>query len=103
VIAPVWSVEDGAAKKVAHDVYEAVLADPRKPFAAIMSEIRARSYEGTNPPDSYAAYCFLSVEGPHVNSGISAVAGRLHTCSAGRRVISWWGFGLLCARAPSLI
>ena len=51
-------MDDAAAEVVARDFYEAIHADPRKPFATVLAGIRARSYEGVNPPDSYAAYCF---------------------------------------------
>jgi hypothetical protein len=59
VIAPGWSVDDAAAEVVAREFYRAIVADPRRPFAEVVAELRARSYEGENPPDSFAAYCFF--------------------------------------------
>jgi len=55
VVAPIWSVEDHVAAKVARRFYEGVLAG--RPLASILQEIRSDAYEtGT---DSYAAYCFF--------------------------------------------
>jgi hypothetical protein len=59
VIAPIWSVDDAVASQVSRLFYDAVRAAPALPFAAIMREIRRRAYEGENPEDSYAAYCFF--------------------------------------------
>jgi CHAT domain len=58
VIAPIWSVADDVAGVVARSFYEKLQANPDTPFAAIMRDIRARAYEGPDPEDSYAAYCF---------------------------------------------
>src|SRR5262249_36865715 len=43
VVAPLWSVKDSLAHEVAVDFYTAALADPAKPFADILRDIRARS------------------------------------------------------------
>lgn len=59
VIAPIWSVKDGVAATVAPLLYDEVRANPAKPFAEIMCDIRRRAYEGLDPEDSYAAYCFF--------------------------------------------
>lgn len=59
VIAPLWSVKDEVAYEVARRFYEAVLADPQRPFADILRTIRADAYAGVNEgEDTYAAYCF---------------------------------------------
>ena len=59
VIAPAWSVSDKVAAAVASDFYTALTADPQRPFADILREIRARAYEGDEPEDSWAAYTFF--------------------------------------------
>jgi CHAT domain len=59
VIAPLWSVKDDIAHKVATEFYETVKANPGKPFAEILRAIRARAYDATSGgEDTYAAYCF---------------------------------------------
>jgi hypothetical protein len=58
VIAPIWSVEDSVASVVARRFYEEILPPAPKPFGTAMQEIRRLAYEGTDPKDSYAAYCF---------------------------------------------
>jgi hypothetical protein len=58
VIAPVWSVEDGAAHDVAQRFYEALLAQPAVPLAAIFQQIRRDAYK-PDGADSYGAYCFF--------------------------------------------
>jgi hypothetical protein len=58
VIAPIWSVKDSVAGVVARDFYDAVRADSTVPFASILRDIRRKAYEGEEPEDSYAAYCF---------------------------------------------
>jgi CHAT domain-containing protein len=58
VVAPLWSVKDSLAHEVAVAFYTAALAEPRKSFADILREIRARSYEAGGGEDTYAAYCF---------------------------------------------
>jgi len=56
VIAPLWSVKDTLAHKIAREFYEETAKDPSRPFASILSNIRARAYE--KGEDTYAAYCF---------------------------------------------
>jgi hypothetical protein len=58
VIAPIWSVTDAVAGKVARAFYEQIRANPGTPFATVMRDIRRLAYEGDDPEDSYAAYCF---------------------------------------------
>lgn len=58
VIAPLWSVKDEFAHKVAEEFYGTVKSEPGKPFAAILSTIRARAYGPDGAEDTYAAYCF---------------------------------------------
>lgn len=58
VIAPIWSVADDVAGVVARSFYDELRAQPEKPFASIMRDIRARAYDGPDPEDSFAAYCF---------------------------------------------
>lgn len=57
VIAPLWSVDDALAHDVAREFYAATLKDPKRPFACILRELRARSYE-KQAEDTFAAYCF---------------------------------------------
>jgi hypothetical protein len=59
VIAPIWSVDDAVASKVSRLFYDAVRANPSMAFARVMRDIRRLAYEGENPEDSYAAYCFF--------------------------------------------
>ena len=59
VIAPLWSVEDEVAFKVATALYEALSVKPPSTFAEVMRSVRARAYIGDEiGTDSYAAYCF---------------------------------------------
>lgn len=58
VIAPIWSVKDSVAGQVARLFYERVQAEPTLAFAEAMRDIRKRAYEGEDPEDSWAAYCF---------------------------------------------
>jgi hypothetical protein len=58
VIAPIWSVKDEVAAKVAREFYAEIKAHPGRPFAQILRDIRRRAYEGSGPEDSWAAYCF---------------------------------------------
>jgi hypothetical protein len=58
VIAPIWSVKDDVAAEVSRKFYDAAQADPHKPFATILRDIRKLAYEGQDPEDSYAAYSF---------------------------------------------
>jgi hypothetical protein len=59
VIAPLWSVDDQVAFKVATALYQALAARPAPTFAEVMRSIRARAYVGDEMgTDSYAAYCF---------------------------------------------
>jgi hypothetical protein len=57
VIAPLWSVRDKIAHKVALAFYERVIAEPLTPYADIVRDIRALAYE--NGEDTYAAYCYF--------------------------------------------
>jgi hypothetical protein len=57
VIAPLWEVDDKIAHQVAVSFYEEVTKDPRKPFAEVLRDLRARAY-AEDGADSYAAYCF---------------------------------------------
>ncbi len=61
VLAPLWSVSDSVAYAYAKEFYEAVDANPRKPFARIVSDLRAKAYEPSNRKgvDTYAAYCWF--------------------------------------------
>jgi CHAT domain-containing protein len=59
VIAPLWSVDDEVAFKVAQAVYLALAAKPAPTFAEVMRSVRTRAYVGDEMgTDSYAAYCF---------------------------------------------
>jgi hypothetical protein len=58
VIAPLWSVKDDLAHQIALDFYNSIAAFPHKPFAEILSEIRAKAYDPQIAEDTYAAYCF---------------------------------------------
>jgi hypothetical protein len=58
VIAPLWAVRDSVAFEVAKAVYEGIMAEPARPFAEILRELRARAYERGTGEDTYAAYCF---------------------------------------------
>lgn len=58
VIAPIWGVRDSVAAAVARTFYRRIKADPTVRLAEVMCEIRKLAYEGLDPEDSYAAYCF---------------------------------------------
>jgi len=60
VIAPLWSVEDNVAYAVAREFYDLAVTNPDTPFAELITRIRRRAYDDTDPTfaDSYAAYCF---------------------------------------------
>jgi hypothetical protein len=59
VIAPLWSVDDEVAFKVATAIYDALKESPPPTFAEVIRAIRARAYVGAEAgTDSYAAYCF---------------------------------------------
>ncbi|MEH2521034.1 hypothetical protein V1279_006607 [Bradyrhizobium sp. AZCC 1610] len=57
VIAPLWSVDDEIAHRIAEEFYREVRKKPSVPLSRIFSAIRAKAYvEGK---DTYAAYCFF--------------------------------------------
>jgi CHAT domain len=62
VIAPLWSVEDGAAHEVAELFYQAIEAGKQSGepanLAAILSGIRQKAYDQSGS-DTHAAYCFF--------------------------------------------
>jgi len=58
VVASLWSVKDSVAHDVAREFYEAVRADPERPYADIVRGIRQRAYDMDEGEDTYAAYCF---------------------------------------------
>jgi len=58
VIAPLWSVKDTIAHEIAVEFYRRVKAEPATPFAAILRDLRAKSYAPDGGEDTYAAYCF---------------------------------------------
>ena len=58
VIAPLWSVKDSIAHRIAMDFYMRVKQEPRTPFAEIFRNIRENAYDPANGEDTYAAYCF---------------------------------------------
>jgi CHAT domain len=59
VIAPLWSVDDEVAFKVATAVYKELSAKPAPTFAEVLRSIRTKAYVGDeNGTDSYGAYCF---------------------------------------------
>jgi hypothetical protein len=57
VIAPLWSVKDDLANQVAMEFYQKALANPTRPFAEILADIRRQSFMGTGGEDTFAAYC----------------------------------------------
>lgn len=59
VIAPLWSVDDKIAHKIAEEFYRSVRANPTMPFSQIFATIRAKAYDGAIGRDTYAAYCFF--------------------------------------------
>lgn len=58
VVAPIWSVKDKVAGTLARTFYERVKADPHLPYAEALRDLRKLAYEGDDPEDSWAAYCF---------------------------------------------
>lgn len=58
VIAPLWSVKDKIANKVAELFYDRLKEDPTTPLAEIMRDIRACAFDGTDCEDTFASYCF---------------------------------------------
>jgi len=58
IIAPLWSVDDKLAGKIALELYEEALKPDAKPLAEILQTIRRRGYEKKDA-DTYAAYCFF--------------------------------------------
>jgi hypothetical protein len=58
VIAPLWSVKDTIAHEIALEFYRRIKAEPATPFAAILRDLRAKSYAVEGGEDTYAAYCF---------------------------------------------
>ncbi|MFY9821568.1 MAG: CHAT domain-containing protein [Thermoanaerobaculia bacterium] len=58
VIAPLWSVKDTIAHEIAVEFYRRIKAEPATPFAAILRDLRAKSYAIEGGEDTYAAYCF---------------------------------------------
>jgi len=57
VVAALWSVVDETAHLVAEEFYKGVKAEPTRPFAAILRDVRRKAYE-PGAKDTYAAYCF---------------------------------------------
>jgi hypothetical protein len=55
VIAPLWSVKDDIAHKIAKGFYDQL---DTKPLSEILREFRKRAYDPAIAEDSYAAYCF---------------------------------------------
>lgn len=58
IIAPLWSVDDKLASKIALELYEEALKPKAKSLAEIFQRIRKRGYEEKDA-DTYAAYCFF--------------------------------------------
>jgi hypothetical protein len=58
VIAPLWSVKDTIAHEIAVEFYRRIKAEPATPFAAILRDLRVKSYAVEGGEDTYAAYCF---------------------------------------------
>jgi len=58
VIAPLWSVKDSIAHEIAVEFYRRIKAEPATPFAAILRDLRTKSYAAEGGEDTYAAYCF---------------------------------------------
>jgi hypothetical protein len=58
VVAPLWSVKDTIAHKIALEFYTAVKADKSVTFSEIIRQQRAKAYDPTIGEDTYAAYCF---------------------------------------------
>jgi hypothetical protein len=51
-------VKDSIAHEVAVEFYTEALANPKRPFADILRDIRAKAYADDAGEDTYAAYCF---------------------------------------------
>ena len=58
VIAPLWSVKDEIAHKVAEEFYNGIQAEPDTPLVEILRRIRAKAYDSNAAEDTYAAYSF---------------------------------------------
>lgn len=58
VIAPLWSVKDTIAQKIAATFYQRVRDNPDIAFAEILRDLRRKAYEPGQAEDTYAAYCF---------------------------------------------
>lgn len=58
VIAPLWSVKDAVAHKIAEVFYDRIKKEPNTPFAQILADLRKESYVEGGGEDTYAAYCF---------------------------------------------
>jgi CHAT domain-containing protein len=59
IIAPLWPVAKGAAPLVAKAIYETAVANPDRPLAEVLAELRGRSYKVQPFEDSWAAYCLF--------------------------------------------
>lgn len=57
VVAPLWSVKDSIAHTLATAFYREVKSKPSRPFAAILRDLRKRSFEPA-AEDSWVAYVF---------------------------------------------
>lgn len=57
VIAPLWSVRDETAHKIACEFYRRITTEPATTYAEIVRDIRAKAYDLGD--DSYAAYCYF--------------------------------------------
>lgn len=57
IVAPLWSVRDEIAHRVAEHFYDAIAERPDRPYAEILRDIRTFAYDGGGE-DSYAAYCY---------------------------------------------
>jgi hypothetical protein len=58
IIAPLWSVADELAGKIAKELYEEALKPDSKSLPEILQGIRRRGFEQEDA-DTYAAYCFF--------------------------------------------
>ena len=59
VVAALWSVKDDLAHQLAEEFYRRVEAEPTTPYAAILRDLRGRSYaDDRAAEDTWAAYCF---------------------------------------------
>jgi hypothetical protein len=57
VIAPLWSVKDDIANKVASMFYDRINREPQTPFAEVLRDIRSLAYPDDGGEDTFAAYC----------------------------------------------